>query len=69
MFTIEILVNDGGEYHDINLINIPNDLPVHVEVKTIGVDVCTECHQAPETTLHNTGRCVGCMAHEIEDCV
>jgi len=69
MFTIEILVNDGGEYHDINVINVPNDLPVNVEVKTIGVDVCTECHQPPQTTLTHTGRCVGCIAHEIEDLV
>lgn len=69
MFTIEIFVNDGGEYHDINIIDAPNNVPANVEVKTIGVDVCTECHQAPETTLHNTGRCVGCMAHEIEDLV
>jgi len=30
---------------------------------------CKECGQLPQTTLNYDGRCVGCMAHEIEDCV
>ena len=30
---------------------------------------CIECGEAPQTTLNFDGRCVGCMAHEIEDCV
>lgn len=69
MFTVQILVNDGGEYHDMMFDNKPDDLQVDVVVKTIGVDVCSECHQEPQTTLTHTGRCVGCIAHEIEDCV
>jgi hypothetical protein len=30
---------------------------------------CIECGDPPQTTLNFDGRCVGCMAHEIEDCV
>ena len=30
---------------------------------------CIECGKPPQTTLNYDGRCVGCMAHEIEDCV
>ena len=30
---------------------------------------CLECGEPPQTTLNFDGRCVGCMAHEIEDCV
>ena len=30
---------------------------------------CIECGIPPQTTLNYDGRCVGCMAHEIEDCV
>ena len=30
---------------------------------------CKECGEPPQTTLNFEGRCVGCMAHEIEDCV
>ncbi len=30
---------------------------------------CIECGDPPQTTLNYDGRCVGCMAHEIEDCV
>jgi hypothetical protein len=30
---------------------------------------CKECGEPPQTTLNFDGRCVGCMAHEIEDCV
>ena len=30
---------------------------------------CVECGEPPQTTLNFDGRCVGCMAHEIEDCV
>ena len=30
---------------------------------------CKECGEPPQTTLNYDGRCVGCMAHEIEDCV
>lgn len=31
--------------------------------------VCIECNEVPETTLNYDGRCVYCMAHEIEECV
>jgi hypothetical protein len=31
--------------------------------------MCVECGEPPQTTLNYDGRCVGCMAHEIEDCV
>jgi hypothetical protein len=30
---------------------------------------CKDCGEPPQTTLNYDGRCVGCMAHEIEDCV
>ena len=30
---------------------------------------CKECGLAPETTLTHDDRCVGCIAHMIEDCV
>ena len=30
---------------------------------------CIDCGEPPQTTLNYDGRCVGCMAHEIEDCV
>ena len=30
---------------------------------------CIECGNPPQTTLNYDGRCVGCMAHEIEDLV
>ena len=30
---------------------------------------CIECGEPPQTTLNFDGRCIGCMAHEIEDCV
>jgi hypothetical protein len=30
---------------------------------------CVECGDPPQTTLNFDGRCVGCMAHEIEDLV
>ena len=30
---------------------------------------CIECGDPPQTTLNYDGRCVGCMAHEIEDYV
>ena len=30
---------------------------------------CKECGEPPQTTLNYDGRCVGCMAHEIEDLV
>ena len=30
---------------------------------------CVECGDSPQTTLNFDGRCVGCMAHEIEDLV
>ena len=28
--------------------------------------MCVECGEPPQTTLNYDGRCVGCMAHEIE---
>jgi hypothetical protein len=31
--------------------------------------ICIECGEVPQTTLNYDGRCVGCMAHEIEDLV
>ena len=31
--------------------------------------MCIECGETPQTTLNYDGRCVGCMAHEIEDLV
>ena len=30
---------------------------------------CIECYEPPQTTLNFDGRCIGCMAHEIEDLV
>ena len=30
---------------------------------------CIECNEPPQTNLGIDGRCVGCMAHEIEDLV
>lgn len=30
---------------------------------------CKECGEPPQTTLTHDGRCVGCIAHEIEDLV
>jgi len=30
---------------------------------------CIECGEPPQTTLNYDGRCVGCMAHEIENLV
>ena len=30
---------------------------------------CLECGEPPQTTLNFDGRCVGCIAYEIEDCV
>jgi hypothetical protein len=31
--------------------------------------MCIECGEPPQTTLNYDGRCVGCIAHEIEDLV
>jgi len=31
--------------------------------------MCKECGEPPQTTLNFDGRCVSCMAHEIEDLV
>ena len=30
---------------------------------------CIECGEVPQTTLNFDGRCVGCIAFMIEDCV
>ena len=30
---------------------------------------CVECGEPPQTTLNFDGRCVGCIAYMIEDCV
>ena len=30
---------------------------------------CIECGEVPQTTLNYDGKCVGCIAHMIEDCV
>jgi len=30
---------------------------------------CVECGEQPQTTLNFDGRCVGCIAYMIEDCV
>jgi len=30
---------------------------------------CIECKEVPQTTLNFDGRCVGCIAYMIEDCV
>ena len=33
------------------------------------LDNCIECGTDRETTLTFDGKCVGCIAHMIEDCV
>jgi len=30
---------------------------------------CVECGEPPQTNLTYDGRCVGCIAYMIEDCV
>ena len=31
--------------------------------------ICIECGEVPQTTLTYDGKCVGCIAHMIEDSV
>jgi|TARA_R100000482_G_scaffold27738_1_gene8617 hypothetical protein len=33
------------------------------------VAYCLECFEVPQTNLNFDGRCVGCIAYMIEDCV